>query len=434
MGAQHAMGSCRVAVVIPISPGKVRDKEPVVLSRSSVRRQTVPRKTTQKDKAGRDPRRHLDQSVDVAHRIVVIGDLHGMIHKARSLWRSLEERMGKPALEASLVVFLGDYCDRGLHTKDLLSWLITLQKERDRKGARTIFLLGNHEFCLLAFLGLLPSPKADPDFRFRATWDHDAGISGSRHERERWWAPQTSEDLPVLDDMHLQGRRWAGSWYEKSYGSASTFAAYGAEMGDRDSLIRNMPQEHQQFLADCPWVHIEDNPLLGRCVFVHAGLEADGTEDCEAQLQRLLARDARQQQPEPLFGRDGVLHTPPQLARMGTTVVSGHHGRVQLRAHRVILDNCSGDERNPLTALVLPDMLLIHHDGNVEPRDVGAVFTMCLKAKCEAQVAATRAAALGDVRKNSGHRNSGSAGHSSPGSQSEERQPFPQGDQNPLEE
>ena len=39
---------------------------------------------------------------------------------------------------------------------------------------------------------------------------------------------------------------------------------------------------------------------------MHAGLEADGSADCEAQLSRLRRRDPRQPQPEQLFGRDNV--------------------------------------------------------------------------------------------------------------------------------
>jgi len=135
-----------------------------------------------------------------------------------------------------------------------------------------------------------------------------------------------------------------------------------------------MPQDHVDFLQGCPWVHIEESPLLGRIIFVHAGLEADGSDDCEVQLERLEQRDARHPQPEALFGREGVLHTPPQLARRGVTVISGHHGRVLFRTNRVILDSCCGDERNPLAALVLPETFLVLHDGTLDPKDAGSVF------------------------------------------------------------
>lgn len=297
-----------------------------------------------------------------------------MAHKVKALWNVLEEVLGEQDLLSALVVFLGDYCDRGLYTKELLAFLLNLRRQRERRGARTVCLLGNHEFCLLGFLGLLPRPEADPDFTFRETWDRDDSTVG-RNERDRWWGDD-EEDWDVVEDMHLQGRRWGGDYYERSYGSNATFASYGVEHGDREGLLEAMPEEHLEFLQECPWVHVEEHPILGRLIFVHAGLQADGSENCEEQLYRLQCRDARDPHPEALFGRDSVLHTPPQLARRGTTVISGHHGRVLMRTHRLVVDSCSGDERNPLAALVLPDMLLVHQNGKVQQSDASQVFTM----------------------------------------------------------
>lgn len=315
---------------------------------------------------------HLDANVQPNQRVVVIGDLHGMLHKVRSLWRLLVEVLGEKELLKCLVIFLGDYCDRGLYTRDLLSWLASLQRSREMEGARTVFLLGNHEFCLLSFLGVLPSPSDMLD-ELGQTWSDVENGYISRSEQSRWWG-DPEEDKEILESMHLQGRRWAGSWYEKNYGSPATFESYGVSKGDRDGLLKAMPKEHVEFLRSCSWVHVENSELLGRCVFVHAGLEADGSEECEAQIERLQRRDPRHPQPPPLFGRDAVLHTPPQLARRGTTVISGHHGRVMFRTHRVILDSCCGEDRNPLAAVILPETLLIYSDGAIENRGASCVF------------------------------------------------------------
>jgi hypothetical protein len=295
-----------------------------------------------------------------------------MVHKAKAILEALEEALGSQRVMKALLVFLGDYCDRGLYTKELLHWLLALQKHRAEHGARTVCLLGNHEFCLLGFIGCLPRPVARPDFQWRQTWDGE-NIALTRGERDRWWG--RDEEDSVLADVHLQGRRWAGAVYEKSYGSTATFISYGTARGDRYGLLQSMPEAHKKFLQECPWVHIEENPVLGRFVFVHAGLEADGSLDCQAQIDRLQQKDmATEAQPEQLFGRDRVLHAPPQLARQGTTVVSGHHGRVILKSHRIVLDSCAGDERNLLSALVLPETLLVTQDGSLEPRDPCSVF------------------------------------------------------------
>lgn len=339
-----------------------------------------PRANGRKSTGGRrpsmaSPRRSacsLDPAIGYPHRIVVIGDLHGMVHKAKDLWRTLDTFLGQPALLGALVVFLGDYVDRGPYTKELVSWLISIKRQRDRQGARTIFLCGNHEFCLLGFLGLLPRPEDDPNFIFSDTWGLSAQVL--RSEKDRLWDGDGGEKADNLQDVHIQGRRWAGSAYEKSYGSCATFSSYGANMADREGLRHAMPEEHVEFFVSCPWVHIEENPLLGRLVFAHAGLESDGSDDCEAQIQRLKRRDPRHPQPVPLFGRDEVLQTPPQLSRRGITVVSGHHGRVMMRTNRIILDSCCGYESNPLMGLILPEMLLVHHDGTIEQRPASGVF------------------------------------------------------------
>merc|ERR1719313_1664188 len=168
---------------------------------------------------------------------------------------------------------MGDYVDRGLYTKDCISWLISIQRKRARAGARTVFLCGNHEFCLLGFLGLLPKPEDEPDFSFSSTW---GGSQELRCDRDRLWCGSSAS----MNEVHIQGRRWAGSWYEKTYGSHATFASYGVDMADREGLRSAMPQEHLDFLTTSPWVHIEESPLLGRLIFVHAGIEADGSGDC----------------------------------------------------------------------------------------------------------------------------------------------------------
>jgi len=360
------------------SPGCTSDRAKVQpLSRRTVQRSNRASNTATSDLqrrrrgADRGARCYLEP-VNDTDRIIVIGDLHGMAHKAKALWQTLEDRLGCQQVMQALVVFLGDYCDRGLYTKELLQWLLSLKRYRDGRGARTVCLLGNHEFCLLGFLGCLPRPIGHEHNCWRQTWD-GGDVSLARGERERWWG--NDEEDSVLDDVHLQGRRWAGAVYERSYGSTATFASYGTSRGDRYGLYQSMPEEHLQFLQDCPWVHVEDNQLLGRCIFVHAGLCADGTEDCSEQIERLRSRKAGlDPQPEQLFGRDRVLHTPPQLAQRGVTVISGHHSRVMLRHRRIILDSCAGDERNLLSALVLPEALIVQQDGTLDPRDPLTVF------------------------------------------------------------
>jgi calcineurin-like phosphoesterase family protein len=69
----------------------------------------------------------------------VIGDIHGCL---QSLERLLHKIM--PRLE-DRVVFIGDYIDRGPHSREVVDLLLQLPY-------RPIFLLGNHEKMLLDYL------------------------------------------------------------------------------------------------------------------------------------------------------------------------------------------------------------------------------------------------------------------------------------------
>ena len=71
-------------------------------------------------------------------RVIAIGDIHGEIEKLNSLLKKLE-----PKKEDTLI-FLGDYIDKGKHSKEVIEKLLKLQKQTN-----CIFLKGNHEDMLL---------------------------------------------------------------------------------------------------------------------------------------------------------------------------------------------------------------------------------------------------------------------------------------------
>jgi serine/threonine protein phosphatase 1 len=134
-----------------------------------------------------------------------------------------------------LVIFLGDYVDRGPEVRGVIEALIAVKA--GPLPAR--FLLGNHDNYVLAYLG-------DPH-----------------------WAEET----------------W--NWLRENLGGNATLASYGvpeaaakpAEVA-RDAFAAAFPAGHRAFLADC-----ELSIRLGGCLFVHAGirpgvpLEAQARED-----------------------------------------------------------------------------------------------------------------------------------------------------------
>lgn len=103
--------------------------------------------------------------------IFAIGDIHGQAGRLNAL-------LGRLAgLDpAARLVFLGDYIDRGAHSRQVVDRLLALAQERPD----TVFLMGNHEAALLRYdasrspedLGLLRT------FGFQATLDAYGGPPG----------------------------------------------------------------------------------------------------------------------------------------------------------------------------------------------------------------------------------------------------------------
>ncbi|MCO5601927.1 hypothetical protein L7F22_056053 [Adiantum nelumboides] len=163
--------------------------------------------------------------------IMCIGDIHGYADKLFKLWRNLEVCVGRPTFLVSTFIFLGDYCDRGPDTCKVLDFLTSLPTSYPLQ--HHIFLCGNHDFALAAFLHVLPAPPPPP-FTFQSTWEE----YNHGQEREGWWSG------PGHDTMHVQGRRWAGNMQEKFnikkgteyqgsiYDAAPTFSSYGVPHGD----------------------------------------------------------------------------------------------------------------------------------------------------------------------------------------------------------
>ena len=328
-------------------------------------------------------------------RVICVGDLHGNLPEVKSLWAALGDALGTSERDCATVVFLGDYCDRGPRTREVLDWLLWLR--RTHRGPLR-FLAGNHDFGMAAFLGSLPTAAdavpcdlertRDPAFS-SGFWPHAVPPPG----------------------LHYQGRRWAEGCV---YNSDATFRSYDVpfdpaafEREARQRLLEAVPPAHKEFLASLEWVvdlAVGGGPHAGawgdmrRLICVHAGLEAE--KPLQAQLRALRARDlsdpilhegsgddALPSRISAFVGRHGVmpmhpeLLPPPRAAAAGgssstssssaappsTLLISGHHGIRMRHGGRIVLDQSGGKPETigtyPLEALVLPEMRLIAHDG-----------------------------------------------------------------------
>ena len=79
-----------------------------------------------------------------AGKIFAIGDIHGCLDKLKTLLGMIQVNWDK-----DLMVFLGDYVDRGPDSRGVIELLLNLKKEH---ADRLIFLKGNHEWMFMQFL------------------------------------------------------------------------------------------------------------------------------------------------------------------------------------------------------------------------------------------------------------------------------------------
>lgn len=294
--------------------------------------------------------------------IICIGDIHGYITKLQNLWSNLSHTIPPSIFSTATIIFLGDYCDRGPKTREVLDFLISLPTRYPNQ--RHFFLAGNHDFAFAAFLRLLPPPADGSEFS--EGWKEYE----ESEDREGWFKDDGYEE------MHLQGRRWSGkikakfnvakgTEYQGSiYDAGPTFQSYGVPHGSAD-LVKAVPDEHKKFLANLVWVHEEDDVFMNtdngvkccKLIAVHAGLEKG--VDVNEQMKILKARDTRIPKIQALSGRKNVWDIPEELSTSATIIVSGHHAKLHVEGLRLIIDEGGGYPDKPIAAIVLPSMEII---------------------------------------------------------------------------
>jgi len=166
--------------------------------------------------------------------IYAIGDIHGQLAELERVV-SLIDADGGPDAK---VVFLGDYADRGPHSRGVLNLLI----EGQHRGRNWTFLQGNHDRMFHLFLQ--SPPQADPYMMVKLYWLH-----------------------PRL-------------------GGDTTLASYGVDAAgtrrEKDihaDLLAAIPQSHAAFLSNLDLTYQTD-----ALFFAHAGIRpgiplADQTEE-----------------------------------------------------------------------------------------------------------------------------------------------------------
>lgn len=166
-------------------------------------------------------------------RIYAIGDIHGQLDLLKQLLKKIEDDE-KSAKGKAQKIFLGDYIDRGLYSRQIIDFLI---EWRHGQKQAPLFLMGNHEQVMRELL----------------------------HE----------PDVELLRN-----------WFQ--FGGRETLLSYGLSPavlnGDPDHILKEMaakvPQTHLEFLDT-----LEVTATFGDYFFCHAGvrpgisLESQSEED-----------------------------------------------------------------------------------------------------------------------------------------------------------
>lgn len=151
-----------------------------------------------------------------------VGDIHGRADLlARLLDKLRADRAARATATPALIVFLGDYVDRGPQSREVIDRLIAF---RDEPGFECRFLLGNHEDAMLDYL----------DGRI-------SGLGWSKHGGDT-----TLRSYGVTPPAEASRTAWAAR---------------------RDAFRAAVPAAHRAFLEGLELAVVQD-----RLLFVHAGI------------------------------------------------------------------------------------------------------------------------------------------------------------------
>jgi serine/threonine protein phosphatase 1 len=179
-------------------------------------------------------------SIPAGLRVYAVGDVHGRLDLLTTVAEMIEthEAVSPPA--RSVVIFLGDYIDRGPDSRGVIDFLLGWRP----RGVETVFLRGNHEAMLLNAL-------RSPDMFHM--WAMNGGLA-------------TAQSYGVAFDPHISPR------------------------ADASGIVRQLgaalPPIHLHFLENLP-IGLE----VGDYLFVHAGVRPGVPLDSQTEVDCLYIRD-----------------------------------------------------------------------------------------------------------------------------------------------
>ncbi len=184
--------------------------------------------------------KRIEARVPDGARVYAIGDIHGRADLLTELHDMIRADASDHAGLRKVLVYIGDYVDRGLQSKEVIDIVI----DRPLAGFEVVPLKGNHEDLMLDFL---------EDTRNADIWLANGG-------KATLYSYGVQSDGNVASDERLEAAR--------------------------KLLLEKVPKRHLEFLNDLsPW-HIE-----GDYLFVHAGIRPRVSLDDQDHREMLWIRD-----------------------------------------------------------------------------------------------------------------------------------------------
>ncbi len=200
--------------------------------------------------------------------IYAVGDIHGRADLLDALLEQIrQDAFDAPQPAKPVLIFIGDYVDRGPSSKAVIDRVIDLKREA---AFEICTLKGNHEAALLGFL---ENPASGPA-----------------------WCEQ------------------GGAQTLASYGVSAPTSATDIEAWSegRDAFALALPLEHLNFL-----LNLVLTATYGAYVFVHAGLRPGLAVEAQSEVDLLWIRDEFLNAPDPFESVVVHGHTPMDAAFMG---------------------------------------------------------------------------------------------------------------------
>ncbi|MDA9996861.1 metallophosphoesterase [Candidatus Pelagibacter sp.] len=174
--------------------------------------------------------------------IFAIGDIHGCLNELTSLHKKILTH-DKFDVKNDLIIYLGDYIDRGKNSKEVINQILKLKNNK----IKTVNLMGNHDDFMIDFL------------------------FNNKNNIENWL----------------------------NFGLDQTLRSYGIEVVDfikdgfgddiidqlRNTLLSTMSEEHVNFFKDLELSFSSENYL-----FVHAGIDPKKTLEDQTKEDFLWSR------------------------------------------------------------------------------------------------------------------------------------------------